>query len=95
MLLAGGVAQAQQVCAFSIIEIESVGDGVEDSVGRSCVTSLLEALVVVGAEAGEDGDLLAAKASHAASATGLKPKLLRCRLLPTRAQEQTQLTSCR
>jgi hypothetical protein len=50
-------------------------------------------LVIVRAEAGQRGDLFAAKASDTASAARLESKLLRRRLFTPRTQEQAEFTS--
>src|SRR6185312_15418016 len=55
----------------------SAGDGVEHAVGDTGQVPAFELGVVVGADAGEDGDFFAAQSRDTAAAIGGQPDLLR------------------
>ena len=44
---------------FGLVELECAGECFEDQLGDAAEVAPLEALVIVGADAGERGDLLA------------------------------------
>ena len=53
--------QVEQVGALDVVELQGPGDGVEDALGGSADVAALETGVVVEADPGELGDLLAAQ----------------------------------
>ena len=59
-----GAGQVEQVGAFGFVELQGTGDGFEDAVGDTGEVAALEPGVVVDADPGEHGDLLAAQARH-------------------------------
>src|SRR6476646_182552 len=62
---------------FSLVELQGAGDGVEHAVGDTGQVPAFELGVVVGADAGEDGDFFAAQSRDTAAAIGGQPDLLR------------------
>ena len=63
---------------LGVVELQRPGDRVEDAVGGAAQAALLQPRVVVGGQAGELGDLLAAQSGDAApGAVQLQPSLLR------------------
>ena len=72
---AGGAEQVDQVGAFGLVELQCLGDAVDDAVGDAGGVAALEADVVLRRDAGEQGDLFAAQAGDAAAvaAVGGRP----------------------
>ena len=69
--------QREQVGAFGLVELERVGEGVEDALGGAGEAAALHAHVVVDRDAGEHRDLLAPQALDAAvAAVGRQAGLL-------------------
>ena len=83
--------QAVQVLSLGLVEMQGAGDGVQDAFRGVDVASLLQAHVVVGADPGQLGELLAAQAGHAAAAEVRQPDVLGAQPRAPRAQEGTKL----
>jgi len=79
--------EVEQVVAFGLVELERAGESFEHELGDSAHVAALEALVVLDADTGERGDLLAAQAFHASPAVGRQARLLGRDLRPPRRQE--------
>jgi len=72
-----GPDEVEQVRALGVVELQSSRDAVEHLVGGSRDLPPFQAVVVVDADAGQQGDLLAAKPRNAARpAVGRKAHLL-------------------
>ena len=56
-----GVSEVEQVRALGIIELQSAGERLEHAVGHAAGVAALQALVVLDADPGQRGDLLAAQ----------------------------------
>jgi hypothetical protein len=54
------LGQVEQVGAFGLVELEGACEGLQHGLGHAGEVPALESGVVVGADAGEQGDLLAA-----------------------------------
>src|SRR6201996_3173510 len=65
---AGRLGELEQVGGGILVELQRPGDGQQHLVGRMPVAALLEADVVVGADPGEERDLLAPQARDPAVA---------------------------
>jgi hypothetical protein len=52
------------VSAFGLVELERAGDGVQDGVGGAPEIAAFQTGVVLDADPGEEGDLLAAQTRH-------------------------------
>ena len=77
---------------FGLVELERPGEAFEDAVGDASGVPALEAGVVVDADAGEQGDLLAAQARDPAVAAVVgQAGLLRGDLGPAGGQELTEV----
>ena len=61
----GGAGEVEQVGPFGLVELQRAGEGLEHGLGDAGEVPALEAGVVVGADAGEQGDFFAAQAGHA------------------------------
>ncbi|BBH67953.1 hypothetical protein ACTI_46380 [Actinoplanes sp. OR16] len=92
---AGGVGQGQQVPAFAVVEAERTGDRLQDVVGRAYFPALLHALVVVGAQPGQQSDLLTPEPGDLAPAARFQADVVRAQPVSPGAQEITELTSVR
>ena len=62
----GGAGEVEEVSALGVVELQRASQRLEDAVRGPGEVAALEAGVVGGAHAGEDGDLLAAQPGHAA-----------------------------
>ena len=62
---------------LSVVEVQGVGDAVDDAVGDAGGVAALEAGVVLAGDAGQEGDFLAAQARDppAVTAVGGQPGL--------------------
>jgi hypothetical protein len=80
---------------LGVIEVQGVGDGVDDAVGDAGGVAALQPGVVLAGDAGQQGDLLAAQARDppAVAAVHGEPGLLGGELGPSRAQELPDLTA--
>ena len=58
------------MCPLGVIELEDPGDGLEDVVGDAPGVAPLELRVVLDADAGQEGDLLAAESGDPSPAAG-------------------------
>ena len=65
-----------QVGGSGRVELQGAGQGVEDLIGRMLVASLLQPQVVVGADAGQHRELLAAQAGDLCPAARDQPDVL-------------------
>lgn len=63
-----GAGEVEQVRALGVIEMQCPGERVENAVGGAGEVAALQPRVVRNAHAGQDRDLLATKAGHAAGA---------------------------
>ena len=63
---ARGADQPEEVVALGLVELEGVDEPVQDAVGDAADAAALEAGVVLDADPGEQGDLLAAQPGDAA-----------------------------
>ena len=74
--VAGAAAEVEQVPVFGLVECECecFRDRVEKGVRRPQGSTLLEPLVVIGAESGEGGDLLAPEPGDLPSGPGSSPR---------------------
>jgi hypothetical protein len=61
---AGGAGEVEEVGALGVVEAQRVGERLEDAVGGAGGVAALQALVVLDADAGQRGDLLAAQPGH-------------------------------
>jgi hypothetical protein len=68
--------EVEQVGAFGVVELERPGERFEHAVGGAGDVSAFQARVVLDADAGQGGDLLAAQPRNAATAVGRQPCLL-------------------
>jgi hypothetical protein len=73
--------------ASLVVELQDIGDSVDDLLGGVTITSLLESEVVLGADAREEGDLFAAQSGHAPASAGREPDLLRPHQFTASAEE--------
>ena len=73
---AGGAGEVEQVGALGVVEPQRVGERLQDAVGGAGGVAAFEALVVLDADAGERGDLLAAEPRHAPLAVRRQSRLL-------------------
>jgi hypothetical protein len=81
------------VRAFGVVELQGAGDAVDDALGDAGGAAALEPGVVVGRDAGQEGDLLAAQARDppAVPAVDGEPRLLRADPVPAGGQELAYL----
>jgi hypothetical protein len=70
-----GAGEVQEVGAFGVVELERAGERVGHALGGPVHVPALEAGVVGDADAGQDGDLLAAQSRNATRAVGGQPDL--------------------
>ena len=90
--LANGACQGHQVAVLRRIETQCVGDRVEQGIGGFRAPALLQTLVVVSAQPGEDGDLLAPQPIHPTTRPRLQAEILRSGSFPTRAEEGSEFS---
>ena len=92
---AGGADQVEQMCPLGVIELQCVRDAVDDGLRDAGGVAALEPGVVLGGDAGEDGDLLAAQARDASAVSVIhgQPGLLGADPGPSGAQERPDLTA--
>ena len=84
----GGADEPVEVVALGLVELECVRDPVQDALGDAAGLAALEAGVVLDADAGEQGDLLAAQPGDAAvGAVHGQPGLLGGDPGPARGEE--------
>ena len=89
---AGRAGEVEQVGVLGVVELQGTGDGLQHAVGRAAQIALLQPGVVVGADPGELGDLLAAQARHpAAGAVQRHAGLLGAELRPPAGEEVPDL----
>ena len=73
-----GADQVVQVGVLGLVELQGAADAVDDGLGDAGGVAAFEALVVLGAHPGEQGDLFAAEPGHAAAAAEVgQARLLR------------------
>jgi hypothetical protein len=84
---AGRPRQADQVRGGVGVQPQHPGDGLQHLQRRIAVPALLQAQVVVGADAGEHRDLLAPQPRHPAQTAAAQPDVLRADQRPAGAQE--------
>jgi hypothetical protein len=60
----GGAGQIEQVGPFGLVELQSPRQRVEDTLGYALEVAAFQARVVVDADAGHQGDFLAAQTAH-------------------------------
>ena len=87
--------QVEQVGPLGLVELQGVGDAVDDAVGDAGGVAALEPGVVLDGDAGEEGDLLAAQARDppAVAAVDGQPGLLGGDPGPSRGQELPDLVA--
>ena len=83
----GGAGEVEQVGALGLVELQRAGQPFEHELGDAADVAALQALVVLDADTGQRGDLLAAQARHAPLAVGRQAGLLGRDLRPPRGQE--------
>ena len=66
----GGAGEVEQVGSLGLVELERPGECLEHAFGGPVHVSALETGVVGNADAGQDGDLLAAQSGNAARPVG-------------------------
>ena len=81
------------MCALGVVELERVGERLEDGVGDPGGIAALEALVILDAHSGERGHLFTAQARYLPTAVATQPDLVRCDLRAPAGQELRELTS--
>lgn len=91
--VAGGVdREVAQVLVFLVVEVERPGEGVEDGGAGAGLLAALQADVVLDADPGQGGELLAAQSGGAAQAgADGEADLLGPRLRTAGSQEAAQL----
>jgi hypothetical protein len=77
--------------ALGVVELERVGEHFEHAIRYPGRVATLEAPVVVDADPGQRGHLLAAEARHLAPAEGAQPGLLRRHVRTPARQELREL----
>jgi hypothetical protein len=75
------------VRALGVVELQGAGERLQDAVGDAAGVSALQALVVLEADAGQRGDLLAAQSLHAAGPVRGQADLVRGDLRPAGGEE--------
>ena len=61
---AGGAGEVKQVGALGVVELQRLGERLEDGVGGAGGVAAFQALVVLDAHPGQRGDLLASQPRH-------------------------------
>ena len=80
------------MCAFGLVELQRVREGLEDTVGDTAEIAAFQPDVVLDAHSGEEGHLLAAESlDPTIPAPGRQAGLLRGDPSPTRHQEVPNL----
>ena len=74
----GGAREVEEVRALGVVKLKRAGQSLQHTFRHPVHVPALEAGVVRDADAGEDGDLLAAQAGHATSTVGRQSGLLWC-----------------
>ena len=87
----GGTREVEEVRALGVVEQQRVGERAEHAVGDAGGVAAFQALVVLDADAGQRGDLLAAQPRHLAAAERAQPRLLGRDLRPAAGQELREL----
>ena len=82
----GAAGQLIEVLPALDVQLKSPRQRVEDLRGRVLVATLLQPEVVVGADAGQQRQFLAAEPADAAARTGYQPDVIGLDLFPTRSQ---------
>jgi hypothetical protein len=86
--------QVEEVGAFGFVQPEGAGEGFQDTFGDAAELSPLQTGVVLGADAGEHGDLFAAQPGDApVAAPGRESGLLRGDLGSPRDQKLADLAA--
>ena len=68
--------EVEEVRALGVVELERAGQRLQHALGDAADVAALQAGVVRDADAGQDGDLLAAQPGNAATPVGVQPRLL-------------------
>lgn len=90
-MLCGGRSEVAEMCVLDLVQTQCAGQRVEHLVGDVGLASLFEAAVVVGAQAGQYGQLLPSQSRHATGAgEGLDARLGRGESVPAGAQERPE-----
>lgn len=87
----GNAGEVEQVGSFGVVQLESVGERVEHGVRDAGGVAAFEPLVVLEADAGEGGDLLAAQPLYPPGAVGGKADLVGCEAGPACSEELGEL----
>jgi len=74
--VAGRTGEVEEVRALGLVELQRAGQRLEHELGDAADLAALQAPVVVGADAGQRRDLLAAQARHPPLAEARQPGLL-------------------
>ena len=83
----GGARQIEEVRALGVVELQRPGQRFEHELGDAADLAALQAPVVVGADAGQRRDLLAAQAGHPPLAVAGQAGLLGRDLRPAAGEE--------
>jgi uncharacterized protein len=89
----GRPAEVVEMGPLGVAEPKGAGDRVEHALGGLAGAALLEPHVVVHADPGQQGELLAAQARHAPPPVGMKSDLLGLEAGPSRLQELAELAA--
>ena len=87
----GRPGQVGQVVGLGLVELERACERVENLQRHAPQVATLHPRVVLHADTGEQGHLLAAKAGHTTASTTDDTRLLRCDPVPARTQEVRHL----
>lgn len=90
----GEWASACMYTRASVSSRKAPHDAVEDLVGGVPVAALFQTQVVLGADAGEQGDLLPAQTGHPSALSGGQSDILGAHLFAAGSQVVTQLARC-
>jgi hypothetical protein len=82
-----GAGEIKEVRALGLVELKRAGERFQDQLGDAADVAALQALVVLDANAGQRGDLLAAQPGHAPRAVARQAGLLGRDLRPPGRQE--------
>ena len=83
----GGAGEVEEVGALGVVELKRAGERLEHELGDAADVAALQALVVLDADAGQRGDLLAPQPRHAPLAVARQAGLLGRDLRPPGGQE--------
>jgi hypothetical protein len=86
--------EIEQIRPFDLVELQGPSKRVEHTVGDTLEVSTFDACVIGGADAGQDGNLLAAQPRDPTAAIGGQTHLVRGDLGPAGGQELSDLASC-